>query len=179
MAGRFLRVETRRPRLSVGVRFSQFGSVSAWSHWQALVGPFMVELFAAGFSSPRRRPRSKSRSRPSPGRELPTPAELSEPRGPDPSDGISTRFEPSRPRCKTPRHFPVAPPRRGEPRNPVTPERPRSGIAALRRSDRTSGLEPSTSRGFGPMSLRRAGRARLHAPSSTGHTFGGWLVPPP
>lgn len=68
-------------------------------------GPFMVELFvAAGFASGPRR--SHVRSGRSPGSELPTPAEvertilaLRHP-GPNPLDGICTRFGPRRPRGK-------------------------------------------------------------------------------
>ena len=49
---RFLRVETRSTRLSLGARFSRFGTVSARSYWQALAGPFMVELFTAECFAP-------------------------------------------------------------------------------------------------------------------------------
>ncbi len=49
---RFLRVETRSTRLSLGARSSRFGTVSARIYWQALAGPFMVELFTAECFAP-------------------------------------------------------------------------------------------------------------------------------
>ena len=49
---RFLRVETRSTRLPLGARSSRFGTVSARIHWQALAGPFMVELFTAECFAP-------------------------------------------------------------------------------------------------------------------------------
>lgn len=103
---------------------SRFGTVSDRTHWQALGGPLVVELFAVGFLSPERRGLSGPRFRPSPGRKLPTPAALNEPHGtrtriapegcgPDPAGGIRTRFAPSRPQPLRARSVPVAPRRAG------------------------------------------------------------------
>lgn len=57
----------------------------------SLFGPFMVELFTAGGFVPGPRPRSRDRFRLSPGRKLPTRAELDGHRSPGPSDGIRGR----------------------------------------------------------------------------------------
>ncbi len=96
----------------------------------------MVELFAAlGFAEGPRL-RSRSRSRLSPGRELPTPAELNGPHGPEPLGRDFHPLRPPRPWAiikNRPRYFSVA------------PIPPRRGFA---RSDRTPGL------------LSRAGRHR-------------------
>ncbi len=179
-APQFLRVETRSTRLSLGARSSRFGTVSARSYWQALAGPFMVELFTAECFAPSPTPVRSA----SPLAELKAPhasrverAPWPEPLGRDlhPLCAITASM-------RGHRGFSLSPRLGGEPGNPglaETRKRPRFGIAESRLSDRTPGLGPSTSRGFTPMSLRRAGRARLHAPSSTGHTCGGWLVPPP
>lgn len=78
--------------------------------------PLMVELFVAGGLPPGRRLRSQAGSDLSPGRTLPTPAALNghglSPGSPDPTDGIRTRFEPSRPHATSrARCSPVAPAR--------------------------------------------------------------------
>ncbi len=71
----------------------------------------MIELFAAlGFAEGPRL-RSKSRSRPSPGRELPTPAELNGPFGPGPLGRDSHPLRPSRPLAASSRRGPSLSPR--------------------------------------------------------------------
>jgi len=71
----------------------------------------MVELFAAGGFASGPRLRSKSRFRLSPGRKLPTPAELSGPRGPGPlgRDLHPLRDITASNVLRTSRFFPVAP----------------------------------------------------------------------
>jgi hypothetical protein len=95
--------------------------------------PFMVELFAVGCFA--RTPSTvAARSPLSPGRELPTPARSNEPLvGPDPLDGICTRFVLHRPgslRLKEAGPVPVAPARDRD-----------------RASDRMLGLGPCESQG--------------------------------
>ena len=75
---RFRGAEARSAPLPAGKKRSRFGTVSDRIHWQALVGPLVVELFDIGFCRPNAGRGHLARSRLSPGRDLPTPAALCE-----------------------------------------------------------------------------------------------------
>lgn len=151
----------------------------------------MVELFAAFRFAEGPRLRSKSRLPLSPGRRLPTRAELNGPDGPDP---YGRDLHPLRRITTWPESGQVSPCR-------PCPQGCQSGPQAIPgeestwRVQRTLARVPSPSdrnigitlrlplavlpyegttgaggRRITPTSLRRAGRARLHAPSSTGST---------
>lgn len=71
----FRGAETESSPLPVGNGSSRFGAVSANTHWQALSGLSWLSFSPSAVSADRRI-RSRTRSRASPRRELPTPAAL-------------------------------------------------------------------------------------------------------
>lgn len=133
----------------------------------------MVELFARGvFRSPRAERRQRRPVRPSPGRKLPTPAGLSEPRS---TSRPSPPGRNLRDRSRAPasyRHGLVRgrPPKLGRRPREVRPCRPASSPVENVRlaSSRMLDFGPEQSRVLGPTSARRAGRASLPASSSKG-----------
>jgi len=165
IGGRFQRAETRSSRLPIDDGCSRFGTVSVRIHRQALAGRSWLSFSPSAFCADRRA-LSYARSRLSPGRELPTPAEVARSRfgtkpGTEPPGGIHTHFErhdldPTtgavRPRCVL-----VAP----------------APTAALRHeSDRTLRLALDIE-GVSSASLRRTGRASLDASGATGRRHRG------
>lgn len=131
----FRGAETESSPLPFNNGSSRFGSVSVSTYWQALSGLSWLSFSPSAVSADRR-VRSRTRSRLSPGRELPTPGALNGHRHnafrPDPTHGIYTRFNPPhRTMNDAIRRHPTF----------VCPCRP---ISHGRTSDRTSGLLPHT-----------------------------------
>jgi hypothetical protein len=137
---RFLGTEHRSIPLPAGERFSPFGAVFGWIHWQALscFGPFVVTLLTVPAFLGDRRVWSATRSRLSPGQELPTPARLNEPPWAlNPLDGIFTRFVSPRP-----------PSPWGEEGMSLSPRLPRHGASSRRLCHRIECRDYSDGRCF-------------------------------
>ena len=161
----FRGAETESSPLPFNNGSSRFGSVSVSTYWQALSGLSWLSFSPSAVSADRR-VRSWTRSRLSPGRELPTPGALNGHRHyafrPNPTHGIFTRFNPShRTLNDTIRRHPAF----------VCPCRPVSHgrTHRIEHQDYSLTLRTGMSRreGITLTSLRRTGQARLHASGST------------
>ena len=155
---------TEAPPLPLSSRFSRFGTVSDRTHLQGL-SPLSWLSFSPWAVWAQRRSRSRDRFHLSPGRKLPTQAEVERAgtlpgkasHSPNPLDGILTRFDQDGFGHCLPKSFHVAPIQ--EPSGALLSDRT-PGLLRLR----PSGLQRQRdASGITPTSLRRTGGATLAA----------------